>query len=166
MRLQAKTMLTVAVLGVVGAVLSTAGSVRWLRITTEQEQDALAEAIAAQELFAAELVPAAPSAETARAPVRLPADARVTETLETLHALAENTEVVLTACRPTKTTDRGRVEFSVTGHAQGRALGVFLAQVEQHERVFAISAAHFRPATLERVGFDLTIVAFHQELGR
>lgn len=166
MRLQAKTVLTGAVLVATAVVLGAAGSVRWLRVAAEQDEDALAESIAAQELFAAEIASAAPAAETARVVMHLGAEPRVTETLETLHGLAEAAQVVLIACGPSKTSERGRIEFAVSGHAPGRALCAFLAGVEQNERLFAISAARFRPASPGRIGFELTVAAFHEEASR
>lgn len=170
MRVQAKSVLTAGVLTVAGLVVVAAAGLRFLRLAAERDHDALAESVAAQELIAADLVPAAPAAETApRADaqmLQLDSGPRVAETLETLHVLAESNGVVLSTCRPIKTTERGRVEFTATGGASGRCLCAFLAQVERHPRLFAIGQARFRPATLDRVAFDITITAFHEEAQR
>lgn len=167
MRLEANNVVTAVVVAIAALACVGAAGMRWWRAATERNQDLLAESVAAQELLAAAIEPAAPAGEVAPVvALRLAPESGVTETLELLHSLAEAEDVVLTSCRPIKASERGRVQFAANGHASGTALCRFLSRVENHKRLFAVSDARLRAAALDRVGFDLTIAAFHAEGAR
>lgn len=164
-RLDGKNLVTLAVLTFAALGVAAAGTLHWLRAAAERDADALAEYAAEQELLVADLAPSSPLGEV-RQTIRLHREPGVTETLELLHALAEQQGVVLTTCRPTATNERGRVTFAASGHAAGTSLCRFFAQIERHARCFAIGPTRLRAAEPDRVGFEVTVTAFHQEGGR
>jgi hypothetical protein len=107
----------------------------------------------------------APIAEIAAGP-QLADEPRLVETLDLVHSLADRHGVAIEGCRPTPTGTLGCTSYRASGRADLAALCGFLAAVETHERLFAVTALKVRPSEAGRVEFELVVVAHHYEVTR